>query len=49
MQPVVAGDMQERGKVALAGSNDYVDRFGTYPRAALMIRVGRVSHVALMR
>lgn len=38
--PYVDEDMQERVRAALAGADDYIDRFGAFPRAVLMIRVG---------
>jgi hypothetical protein len=38
--PYVKNDMQERVRAALAGNDDYCDRFGSYPRAVSMIRVG---------
>jgi hypothetical protein len=38
--PYVNTDMQGRVRAALAGTDYYVDRFGAYPLAVLMIRVG---------
>jgi hypothetical protein len=38
--PHVNADMQERVRAALVGTDEYVDDFGAYPRAALMIRGG---------
>ncbi|MGD0635162.1 MAG: hypothetical protein ABSA13_12940 [Beijerinckiaceae bacterium] len=38
--PYVDADMQERVRAALKGTDDYIDRFGTFPRAVFMIQVG---------
>jgi hypothetical protein len=38
--PLVSNELQDRMRAAFAGTDDYVARFGSYPQAVMMIRVG---------
>jgi len=38
--PLVSNELQDRMRAAFAGTDDYVARFGGYPQAVMMIRVG---------
>ena len=38
--PLIDYQTANRAKAALAATDDYIDRFGYYPRAVEMIRVG---------
>jgi hypothetical protein len=46
--PLVDAETAARVNAALAASDDYIDRFGYYPRAVEMIRVGQEIQLALM-